>query len=76
MTQAPLAEQVILITGASAGIGSALAQRLATEFLGIRLVLAARNKEKLEAVATDCRKVGADVFVVRRISLNLNKSKP
>jgi len=64
MTQAPLAEQVILITGASAGIGSALAQRLATEFLGIRLVLAARNQEKLEAVATSCQKVGADVLVV------------
>lgn len=64
MTQAPLAEQVILITGASAGIGAALAQRLATEFLGIRLVLAARNQEKLEAVAMSCQKVGADVLVV------------
>ena len=64
MTQAPLAEQVILITGASAGIGSALAQRLATEFLGIRLVLAARNAQKLEAVAISCQKVGADVLVV------------
>jgi short-subunit dehydrogenase len=65
MTQSPpIAEQVILITGASAGIGAALARRLANQFLGIRLVLAARNQEKLEAVATDCRKVGADVLVV------------
>ncbi|NER98017.1 MAG: SDR family oxidoreductase [Symploca sp. SIO1B1] len=65
MTQSPpFAEQVILITGASTGIGAALAQRLATEFLGIRLVLAARNQEKLEAVATDCRKAGAEVLVV------------
>ncbi len=65
MTQSPpLAEQVILITGASAGIGAALARRLATRFLGIRLVLAARNQEKLEAVATDCRKGGAEVLVV------------
>lgn len=60
----PLSEQVVLITGASAGIGAALARRLAAEFLGIRLVLAARNQEKLEAVATDCRKSGADVLVV------------
>lgn len=60
----PLAEQVILITGASTGIGAALARRLATRFLGIRLVLAARNQEKLEVVATDCRKAGADVLVV------------
>ena len=65
MTQSPaLSEQVILITGASSGIGAALAQRLATEFVGIRLVLAARNQEKLEAVAADCRKAGADVLVV------------
>lgn len=65
MTQSPpIAEQVILITGASAGIGAALARRLASQFLGIRLVLAARNQEKLEAVATDCHKVGADVLVV------------
>lgn len=65
MTQSPpLAEQVILITGASSGIGAALARRLAAAFLGIRLVLAARNKEKLEAVATECLKVGAEVLVV------------
>ncbi|HEY9795998.1 MAG TPA: SDR family oxidoreductase [Leptolyngbyaceae cyanobacterium] len=65
MTQSPpLAEQVFLITGASTGIGAALARRLAAEFLGIRLVLAARNKEKLEAVATDCLKAGAEVLVV------------
>ncbi|MBD1881410.1 SDR family oxidoreductase [Coleofasciculus sp. FACHB-64] len=60
----PLSEQVILITGASTGIGAALAQVLATQSLGIRLVLAARNQEKLEEVATFCRKAGADVLVV------------
>ena len=59
-----LSEQVILITGASAGIGSALAQTLAKQFLGIRLILAARNKEKLETVATQCQKAGAPVLVV------------
>ena len=65
MTQSPpLAEQIILITGASTGIGAALARRLATQFRGIRLVLAARNQEKLEALATECLKAGADVLVV------------
>lgn len=65
MTQSPpLAEQVILITGASAGIGAALARRLATKFPNIRLVLAARNQKKLDAVATDCRQAGAQVLVV------------
>lgn len=65
MTQVvSFAEQVILITGASTGIGAALARRLAAEYLGIRLILAARNQEKLEAVATDCLKAGADVVVI------------
>jgi NAD(P)-dependent dehydrogenase (short-subunit alcohol dehydrogenase family) len=65
MTQSPpLSEQVIVITGASAGIGAALARRLAAEYLGIRLVIAARNQEKLKAVETECLKAGAEVLVV------------
>lgn len=65
MTNTPfLSEQVILITGASSGIGAALAETLAAKFMGIRLILAARNQEKLEAVAIQCRKAGADVLVV------------
>ena len=59
-----LSEQVVLITGASVGIGAALARLLAEQFMGIRLVLAARSVEKLEAVATLCRKAGAEVLVV------------
>lgn len=59
-----LSEQVVLITGASVGIGAALAQILAQRFMGIRLVLAARNVEKLEAIATLCRKAGAEVLTV------------
>jgi len=59
-----LSEQVVLITGASVGIGAALAQLLAQRFIGIQLVLAARNAEKLETVATLCRKAGAEVLAV------------
>lgn len=59
-----LAEQVILITGASSGIGAALAEQLALKFPGIRLVLAARNQEKLAQVAERCQKAGAEVLVV------------
>jgi short-subunit dehydrogenase len=59
-----LAEQVVLITGASSGIGEALAYTLAQRYLGIRLVLAARTVDKLEEVATRCRKAGAEVLVV------------
>jgi short-subunit dehydrogenase len=59
-----LSEQVVLITGASTGIGAAVAQVLAQECMGIRLVLAARSQEKLQAVATYCSKAGAQVLVV------------
>jgi short-subunit dehydrogenase len=58
-----LTKQVVLITGASAGIGAALAKVLADRFRGIRLVLAARNVEKLELVAAHCREAGAEVLV-------------
>lgn len=65
MTYAPtLSDRVILITGASTGIGAALAEVLAAKALGIRLVLAARSQDKLEQVATTCSKAGAEVLVV------------
>lgn len=60
----PLTTQTVLITGASAGIGAALARVLADRFPGIRLVLAARSGQKLEAVAVHCRHAGADILNV------------
>ena len=59
-----LSEQVILITGASAGIGTALALMLATRYPGIRLALTARREHKLEEIAASCRQVGAEVLVI------------
>src|SRR5258708_37049306 len=47
----------ILITGASQGIGAALAARYARD--GGRLALVARNRERLAAVEADCRRLGA-----------------
>jgi short-subunit dehydrogenase len=48
---------VTIITGASKGIGAEIARQLAAK--GGKLVLAARNEEELQAVADECRKLGA-----------------
>ncbi len=55
--------KVIAITGASEGIGAELARQLSGK--GVWLALAARNLEKLEAVAADCRARGAEAAAIR-----------
>lgn len=49
----------LLITGASSGIGAALARHYATA--GRRLILGGRDGARLERVADDCRAAGASV---------------
>jgi short-subunit dehydrogenase len=56
----------IIITGASDGIGAEMARQLATtQRANVNLVLAARDLAKLEAIAVQCRTVGAQVLVVK-----------
>ncbi len=55
-------EQVVIVTGASAGIGKALALQLARQ--GARVAIAARRTERLEQVAAECRTAGAEVLAV------------
>ena len=52
---------VILITGASQGIGAAIAKVFAKEIKGARLALVARNARNLAATARACAKAGATV---------------
>jgi len=54
---------VILITGASQGIGAAIAKVFAEEVQGVRLALVARNVRGLQATAKACAKFGAKAEV-------------
>jgi len=58
----PLNQQVMVITGASSGIGLATAQAAARQ--GVKLVLAARSARALEEVAAGFRTGGAEAFAV------------
>ncbi len=59
MTQ--LKDRVVLITGASGGIGSELARQLAP--MGVRLALCGRSEEKLQNLKAETEKLGATTMV-------------
>lgn len=58
-----MGKKIAIITGASSGIGAAVARRLGRD--GLCLTLAARRLDKLEMVAEDVRKAGGEVLVVQ-----------
>jgi NAD(P)-dependent dehydrogenase (short-subunit alcohol dehydrogenase family) len=58
----PLSEQIVVITGASSGIGRATALRFARE--GASVVLAGRGSEGLESAAEEVRRVGGRALAV------------
>ena len=55
-------DQVVIVTGASAGIGRSLALQLAGQ--GAKVAIAARRTERLEQVAVECRQRGGEVLVL------------
>lgn len=57
-----MTDNVVILTGASEGIGRALA--LAFARAGAKLVLAARSADRLEEAAAECRELGAEVLTV------------
>jgi len=58
----PLEDQVIVLTGASSGIGLATARRAAEH--GARLVLVARNEKALHEIARECSRRGGRAIAV------------
>lgn len=58
-----LQDKVVIVTGGSSGIGFETAKRLVDE--GAKVVLAARNMDKLNDAAAELMAIGATVLVVR-----------
>ncbi|MCF8334899.1 MAG: SDR family oxidoreductase [Bacteroidales bacterium] len=55
--------KVVIVTGASSGIGKALSELYASRGYGV--VMAARNEEKLNSLATELEKQGGEVLPVK-----------
>ncbi len=63
MSHRSLGNKRVLLTGASSGIGKALAEELASQ--GARLALVARNREKIAELAQDLIKKGCEVIPIQ-----------
>jgi len=55
-------EKVVVITGASSGIGAATAELLAAD--GAKVVLSARRKDRLDALAAKIREAGGEALAI------------
>jgi len=66
------AGKVFWITGASSGIGRALALHICSNHDNVKLILSSRRKGALEEVAADCRKRGADGIEVKVLTVDLS----
>lgn len=62
LTLADITGQTVLITGASRGLGFAMAQEFARQ--GCRIAICARSEEELDVAAAQLRAVGAEVLTI------------
>src|SRR5512136_231536 len=62
MSDKAFQDKAVIVTGASSGIGRALALRLADQ--GAWIALAARDAQRLAAVAEECRQRGSNAIAV------------
>ncbi|MBO0681289.1 SDR family NAD(P)-dependent oxidoreductase [Mycolicibacterium sp. S2-37] len=67
MSENQVPSQVVVVTGASSGIGKETALRFAGR--GARLVLAARNEDALQRVADECLEAGARGVLLHRTDI-------
>ncbi len=67
-----LANKWVLISGASSGFGAATARAFAAE--GSKLILGARRVDRLEAVAAECKKLGAPAAVIHALDVSSTPS--
>jgi NAD(P)-dependent dehydrogenase (short-subunit alcohol dehydrogenase family) len=63
MRKKPIGEQVIVVTGASSGVGRAVA--VAAGRRGAKVVVAARGQDGLDAAVEDIERAGSEVHAVR-----------
>jgi NADP-dependent 3-hydroxy acid dehydrogenase YdfG len=63
MAQSNISGKVVVITGASSGIGESTARLLASH--GAKVVLGARRKERIDAVTSDIRNAGGSAIGIR-----------
>src|SRR4051812_50082525 len=62
MSRRPLSDQVVAVTGASSGVGRAIARAFGAA--GAKVGLIARGKDGLEAAAEEIHKAGGEALVV------------
>ena len=62
MAKKPLSEQVMIVTGASSGLGRAIARGAGER--GAKVVVTARNEEALENCVTEIERAGSKALAV------------